>query len=251
MSGSVPATLFRPQTTAGYWFVQLLGSDLSLIGSGKNLIDVSGNQSALLRFVDCKLGASVAVTTGSVPGQGGIETELINCDSGDTNTRYARSSYQGEETSETTVVLDASDGTTTFSRKMVSSANSKTESPMESLPITFWNETVGSEQTVTIEVVTDNVTLQDDEAWIEVEYLGTSGFPLGVFASDRLDDFIFGTPANQPTSSAAWVTTGLGAPVKQKLSVAFTAQQKGLIRVRVMLAKPSTTMYYNPKITLS
>ena len=114
-----------------------------------------------------------------------------------------------------------------------------------------WNGPVGSAQTATVEIITDNVTLTDAEAWLEVEYLGTSGFPLGLFANDRVADPIFGTPANQATSTVDWTTTGLATPIKQKLGVAFTAQEKGLVRARVVVAKASTTVYYDPLITLS
>jgi hypothetical protein len=114
-----------------------------------------------------------------------------------------------------------------------------------------WNETTGSSITVTIETVTDNVTLTDAEAWIEVEYLGTSGFPLGIWTSDRIANATLGTPANQTSSSETWTTTGLATPVKQKLAVSFTPQEKGLIRARVAVAKASTTMYYDPLLTVS
>ena len=249
-TGSVPVIpIVLVASVSGVF--ELIGVDLSAMGSGSTLVNLTTSFMYTVRFVDCKLGSSVALVSGTHQGPGSRIIELVNCDSGDTNTRYERSTYQGDETSETTVVLDASDGTTTFARKMVSSANSKVESPMESLELEFWNDKVGSSQTVTIEVVTDGVTLTDIEAWAEVEYLGTSGFPLGLFASDRLDDFIFGTPVNQTTSSAGWTTTGLSTPVKQKFEVPFTAEEKGLIRVRVMLAKPSTTMYFSPDPVLS
>ena len=61
-----------------------------------------------------------------------------------------------------------------------------------------------------VEVVTDTVTLTDAEAWLEVEYLGTSGFPLGVVANDRVVGLA--SPANQTSSSVAWTTTGLTTP---------------------------------------
>jgi hypothetical protein len=155
----------------------------------------------------------------------------------------------GDVYSESTIVRTggASDGTTPISRKMTSSANAKFFAPLESDDVFAWNETTGSSVTVTAETMTDNVTLTDAEAWVEVEYLGTSGFPLGSGASDRAAD-ILATPANQTTSSEAWTTTGLTTPVKQKLSVTFTPQEKGLIRARVMLAKASTTLYFCPKV---
>lgn len=144
----------------------------------------------------------------------------------------------------------ASDGTTPISRRMVSTANSKFFSPLVLGPISVWNDTIGSSLTATVEIVTDNVTLTDAECWLEVEYLGTSGFPLSLCVSDRSAN-ILATPANQTTSSATWTTTGLTTPVRQALSVSFTPQEKGPIQARVMLARASTTVYVCPKIDIN
>ena len=249
VGATVPTTLFD---LFGRHMVIVQNVDLSALGSGKNLCDVARASGNIL-FLDCKLGASVAITTGTFAGPRGAHVEVINSDSADTNYRFHRQNYQATETQETTIVRTggASDGTTTFSRKVVSTANVTKVFPYEGMWIELWNETVGSAQTATVEIITDNVTLTDAEAWLEVEYLGTSGFPLGLFANDRVADPIFGTPANQATSTVDWTTTGLATPIKQKLGVAFTAQEKGLVRARVVVAKASTTVYYDPLITLS
>lgn len=249
-SGTLPTTLFlQAANSAPYGWAEVVGVDLSALASGKSLVDVSVACFAKHLFMDCKLGSSVSVTTGSVAGQGGTEVRLINCDSANTNYRYYRQTYQGTITQETTIVRSggASDGTTTVSRKMVTTANSKLYSPLESDPMVVWNETTGSSVTVTIPVLTDNVTLTNADAWIEVEYLGTASFPLGNYVNDRVAD-ILASGTNQTTDgTSSWTTTGLTTPVKQSLAVTFTPQVKGPFRVRVMLAKVSTTMYFDPK----
>lgn len=251
VGATIPTTLIIGVNNA-FCDVTVRGVDLSALGSGNNLVSVASSEPGRFLLENCKLGDSVTVATGTHIGQGGFTIDLINCDSADTNYRYHRVSYQGNITQEATIVRTsgASDGTTAISRKMVSSANSKFYSPLESAPIIRWNETTGSSVTATVEVVTDNVTLTDAEAWVEVEYLGTSGFPLSLFVSDRAADYL-ATPANQTTSSVAWTTTGLTTPVKQKFSVSFTPQEKGLIKARVMLAKASTTMYFCPLLDIS
>jgi len=235
--------------------VDIVGVDLSALTSSTSsaLVDVSAAGFNEINIRACKLGSGVAFTTGTCPGQGGTRVMLVNCDSADTNYRFARFWYQGSEVHETTVVRTggASDGTTAIARKIVTLSTPLIFAPYESMPVEFWNETVGSAITATIECVTDNVTLTDAEAWLEVEYLGTSGFPLGLLASDRVADSIFGTPANQTSSSETWATTGLTTPVKQKLSVTFTPQEKGIVRCRVCVAKASTTVYYCPKVEVS
>jgi len=114
-----------------------------------------------------------------------------------------------------------------------------------------WNDAVGSSQTVTCEILHDSVTnLQDDEVWLETEYLGTSGFPLSLFANDRMAD-ILATPADQAASSETWTTTGLTNPNKQKLVTTQTPQEKGWYRCRVVVAKPSYTLYACPKLAVA
>lgn len=247
LSGTGPTTLFATATNPNGG-ARIVGVDLSAMGTGKTLVNIASSSNRF-EFVDCKLGSSVAATTGTAANAGGTSVRLINCDSGDTNTRYEKHDYLGSVYSETTIKRTggASDGTTGFSRRMASSANTKYFWPLASDPIYAWNETTGSTITVTAEVVTDNVTLTNAEAWIEVEYLGTSGFPLAGTASDRSSN-ILATGANQETSTETWTTTGLTTPVKQKLSVTFTPQEKGMIRAKVCLAKASTTMYVCPKV---
>lgn len=250
-AGSAPTTLFIPLDTRGT-LAWVHGVDLSHLGSGNNLVSVATGLAADFLFENCKLGSSVAIVTGTPAGHGSPIVRVTNCDSADTNYRYAKHTYQGAITSETTIVRTggASDGTTPISRKMISTANAKFYAPLESDPIIYWNETLGS-ITVTVPVLTDNVTLTNRDAWVEVEYLGTSGFPLSLTSSDAAADPL-ATAANQTTdATSTWTTTGIGTPVKQELSVTFTPAEKGLIRARVMLARASTTMYVDPLILVS
>lgn len=246
--GTVPTTLIKTigATTPT---VAFRGVDLSAMSG--NLAVASETAGALISLENCKLHASMTVSTGSFIAQSGTTIRLVNCDSGDTNYKYQLQNYMGTITHEATIVRTggASDGTTGISRKMVSTANSKFYAPLELGPLVAWNESTSS-LTVTVHIVTDNVTLTDAECWIEVEELGTSGYPLSVTQSDRAAD-ILATPANQTTSTETWTTTGLGTPVKQKLNVTFTPAEKGPIKVRVMLAKASTTVYVCPKVEAS
>lgn len=252
IAGTAPTVLITPTTGISIGIdAVLIGVDLSLLGSGKSLVSVASGVTGEVSFIDCKLGGSVSVTTGTHPGPGGLTVRLVNCDSADTNYRYYLECYQGTISQETVIVMTggASDGTTAISRKMVSSANTKFYSPLVSDWMVLWDDTPAS-KTLTIEVVTDNVTLTDAEAWVEVESLNTSGFPLGTLTNDRAAN-ILATPANQTSSSVTWTTTGLATPVKQKLVASFTTAEKGPIRARVCLAKASTTMYFDPKPTVA
>lgn len=231
--------------------VVIKGIDLSGLGSNP-IYSLGLDWCGFFTAERCKLGTSFALTTGSFSGPHSAELAFDNCDSGDTNYKMARRSYAGDVDQETTIVRSggASDGTTAISWKMTSSANVTFHTPLASPDIYIWNETIGSAITITAEVVTDNVTLTDGEAWLELDYLGNSGFPYAAFADDAQADTL-ASPANQTTSSVTWTTTGLTTPVKQKLAVTVTPQEKGLIRAKVNLAKASATMYVDPKLDIS
>jgi hypothetical protein len=249
IAGTAPSSLIQPTSSSLPCSVICRGVDFSAITA--TLVAQDNTAQANVHLDTCKLGAGVVVLAGS-SSQSGIQVVATNCDSADTNYNYHKQNYQGTITEETTIVRSggATDGTTPISRKMVTTANSKIYSPLVSDPILVWVDNLVS-TTVTVDVITDNVTLTDAQAWVDVEYLGTSGFPLSVTASDRISDPIFGTPANQTTDAdSTWTTTGLGTPVEQELSTTFTPAEKGLYRVYVNLAKASTTMYFCPEVSM-
>ena len=247
-AGSVPGTVFSC-SNAAVTNAELVGIDFSQADSGKTLFGLAGDSVGLIRVINCKLGASVTKDTGTIGEPQALVLEMVNCTSADANYEFYRRDYAATETHETTIVRSggASDGTTAVSRQIATTANARPLSPYRSHPMLFWNETVGS-VTVSIPVVTDGVTLTDAEAWLEVEYLGTSGVPLAGQITDRVSDPFFGSASNQATDgTSSWTTTGLASPVKQTLDVTFSPAEKGWISAVVCVAKASTTVYYDPK----
>lgn len=247
--GTSPTTLFS--ASAAHSSCQISGLDLTNAGQSINLFAAGVNGRRVIR--NSKLPANWNGSLASGTFVSGERVEMYNCDSADTNYRIWIEDYAGDLYSETTIVRSggATDGTTPISWKLVSTANAEFPLPTFDTPeIVRWNDTTGSAITVTVEIVTDNVTLKDDEIWLEVQYLGTSTRPLSTFASDCKTDPI---PAgvNQTTSSVTWTTTGLTTPTKQKLSVAFTPQEKGFIHAVVKLARASTTVYVDPVLTVT
>lgn len=265
LSGSAALTsVFRPQQDRTHCSLDCSGFDFSNLGSTVNLFYGTGIASGKFVVRDCKLPASwtgLLVASGLVGS--GERFEMHNCDSGDTQYRLWVEDYAGSTKSETTIIRTggASDGTTGLAWKMVSSANA--EYPLiklESPEIMQWNTTLSS-ITATVEIVHDtNVAggqgagtgsrFQDDEVWLEVMYLGTSGYPLGTWTRDCKAD-VLATAADQADSTEAWTTTGLTTPQKQKLSVTFTPAEIGYIVARVVVAKASKTIYVCPKMTVS
>ena len=249
-SGTLSATLLVLATNEQIF---MEGFDLSNLPSDFNFCSNTGSGTGVI-VRNCKLPSSWSGDlNASVVGRDSVES-LHNSDGSDTNYRLIAGTPFGKTRSETTLVRTggASDGTTTISWKMVSNDDAEwNHQTLDSPEIVQWNDTVGSAITATIEILHDSATnLQDDEVWLEVQYLGTSGFPLSLFVDDAASDYV-ATPADQTTSSATWTTTGMTNPNKQQLAVSFTPQEKGFIHAVVKLAKASYTVYVDPLITVS
>jgi hypothetical protein len=228
--------------------ILLEGLDLSPYASGKKIADLAGGVSDVCTLVlkDCKLGASVTVAT---PPLGTSTTSnmltLIRCDSGDTNYRTERHTFLGVMTTEPTIVHTggASDGAKTISWKIVTTINSRWEWPFECLPISVWNETTGSAITVTVQGIWGTGTVpNNDDIWIDVEYLGTSGFPLASKATSTKADGL-----SAGTALAAGSGTWGGSTTKFAMAVTLTPQEKGPLTIYVRAAKASSTFYVDPK----
>lgn len=226
--------------------------DLSGLASSAQIFPSASGGPFLATLRNCKLPAS-ATLAGSGVTTPGYRCEMYNCDSGDTNYRVWIEDYAGSVRDETTIVKSsgASDGTTSLSWKMTSSADA--EYPfaiLRSPEIRVWSDTTGA-KTATIDVAHfAAAALKDDEIWLEVEYLGTSGVPLGGVANDCKAD-VLATAADQATSTAVWNGTGSPSPIAQKLEVSFTTAEKGIIVLRVCLAKASTTVYVDPLVAIA
>jgi len=232
------------------------GFDFSAAGSALSLVKQSTSGVGHFVFRNCKLPASwsgslfaAAVT------EPGYHAEMWNCDSGDTNYRMWVENYAGSIRDETTLVRTggASDGDTPLAWKMTTTANARAPDVALRSPEIFSERitSVGAAKTITVEILHDSATnLKDDEIWLEVQYLGTSGVPLSSFANDAKAD-VLATAADQTASSETWTTTGMSNPNKQKLAVTFTPQEEGVAIVTVCLAKASYTVYVDPKATIT
>lgn len=250
-AGTAPTNVFEVISTANHPKALISGCDFSGVAY-TNLISVATTVSSQIIIRNCKLRASTNLTTANVAVMGS-RFEAHNCNSGDTNYSIRVEDSLGLLTDETTIVRTggASNGTTPLAWKVVTQAAANVLNPWISPEISIWNESIGSALTATIEIIHDSVTnLTDAEVWLEVEYMGTSGVPKTTVGSDGLATAIT-TPADQTISSETWTTTGLTNPNKQKLSVSFTPQEKGVVLVRVIVGKASKTLYIDPKLTIA
>lgn len=254
-AGATPPTnLFDIDGTQGVGSVTVKNSDLTG-RSITNLVAVGSNFFFDVDFLNCKLPSITAVTTGTFSGPGGTRIRMHNCDNADTHIRFSENYWQGINTHQITTLIRTGGATqtdgTAYSVKMAGNANTvNLHHPLVSPDIAIYNTAVGASMTATVEILRDSLTnLKDNEVWLEIDHLGTTGFPKGSTASDRITN-VLTTPADQTASSVTWNTTGMTNPNKQKLVVTFTPQEAGYVVGRVKL-NANTTIYVDPVMTLA
>lgn len=237
--------------------VDVSGFDMSAGSASMNMLVANMNGIGQIKFDSCKMpaGWTGGIVSGNTLSQGCLRALMINCDSADTNYRLITAGRGGGLRTDTAVYRSggASDGTTPISWLISTSAGSILIYPLvifDTPSVTRWNDTVDAAVTISMHVLTDGVTLKDDEAWLEVTYLDDAGFPLGAVLGDERPSQL-SPSSDQESSAATWTSPGIAAPVKQKLSVTFTPRKRGYIQARVRVARPSSVIYVCPEPELS
>ena len=225
--------------------------DMSVLGSGQYVVNVPYRNQTSFDIANCKIGASAGLVESFTAAGNLTELSIINVSNSDVDIQFLIQNAFGVYQEDLTIYRSggASDGTTSFSAKVV------TTSYCEELVYSFrvkladvWADT-SSTATFTTHIVHDSATnLQDDEVWLEVEYQDDTT-TLCFNEDDRAAD-IFATPADQTASTETWTGTGgFTNENKQKLAVTTTNTGKaGPCTVWLNVAKPSKTLYICPKI---
>lgn len=240
-SGSVPTTLFNFGGRIGALYVR--DSNASTV-TGTLVGGSITDGSPIIQ--NCKIGSGVTLSNMTFQTTENY-LKIHNCDSTGTNYRYGYYGYTGSVVSETTIVRTggATNGVTQLSWKVVSTLTPSYNFPFVTEDIAQWDNSSGSAQTATL-YLTTNSSLTNADCWLEIEYLGTSGFPQGVLASSQLA--VFGTPTALSSDTSTW---GGSTTNKYKIQVTFTTQLVGPIKARFYVATPSLTIYIDPLIQVA
>jgi hypothetical protein len=250
IGGSIAATGTAPSTLIplGAGPGNLLVRDCDISGVTGNLVDLSAVTTASFLFANCKLGAGVTLGSSTITGAGDTTLRVHNCDSGATNYRMYTAKFAGTSQQSTSTYNNAgaTDGTTRISWKIDTNTFPFFGQPFVSEQIFQWVDTTGGALTATVEIA-GAASLNNDDIWMEIEYLGNASYPIGSVADCRKAS-ILASNAAVTSSSASWS----GSPaVTQKLQVTFTPQMKGPIKARIYVAKKSATIYVDPLITVA
>lgn len=250
--GSLVPTTFMLVNAGQFATIILEALDLSqltgnLMAAGSAITTAFG-QAAIN---DCKLNAAATFT---ILGRGFV-VQLNRSDSSATAYKSARYQYEGAETTETTItrVGGAVDPNgLAQSRKIVTAAGAQWLQPFKAEPYAIWHATTGANVTVTVYGTINSASLpNNDEIWMEVEYLGSSAFPVGTIVNTTKASLLASNAA-VTSDNSSWDGGGSGAGWSPfKLVATVTPGMASVIEARIHAAKASTTYYIDPQIVLT
>lgn len=233
--------------------VMLSGVNLSGLPAAINMVEGTVRR-ARVTLNGCAMPAGWSGALFSGTRESGMRLSMYACDAGASSFRMRIEAYRGSIRDETAIVRagGATDGTTPVSWRMETvGAADEFFDPLTSDPIIDWNEATGVAKTLSVEFVHGMpADLTDADIRLEVQYSSQAGSPqLSTASSGRSS--VMASSAAYPASAATWVTTGIAAPRKQKMSVTFTPQQKGPFYARIVLCKNNSVVYVCPGAELS
>lgn len=248
-TGSAPAVLVMTANYAGD--IEFDGCDLSPC---KGLLASQSVKKFTARFTHCALSESVVpLGTQSLLNPASGEVILNDCTKGSARISGHYNALGSTEMVSSVYANDTYtfDGTNRASWKITTTAYASFYSPYVSPWLDQYHDGTAA-ITPYLDVARDGsaTPLQDNQAWAEFAYLGTSGSSLASFASDRMP--LLGTPANQAASSkGAGDWTGESATAwfgKFDSGSAITPAAKGSLRARVCVGAANETLYVEPQI---
>lgn len=253
-TGSIPTTFFTSTSTSGYGANFLDGVDLSAVTPSKAFCDTLLSAQGFYQVLNCKLGSGM--TFGAIATPNGPTIDLLVTDSTATNYNQGRINYQGNLLVSTSVYNNATDGTTPISWQVITTAGCNPQSPFDCWDIIQW-AAAGTYAASKIYFTSATASLKTNDAWVDVEYLGSS-YPqaspattLGAASgTTNLPQIPQGTTPGSITSGVSWATGGLGNNYSLGIP-SFTTSAAGYVRFRVKVGKPSLTLNIDPAVTIA
>ena len=261
---SVTYALLRAGVSTAYPTPEILcsGCDFSHAEALYRAASFANRRSKIL-FVNCLVPASLSDAVGT-PGPDYPEYELHACGTPTDDHAYQYNYQSGLGVINYNTGVYQTSGGATFSDTdgtdvpqslmMVSSGHVGLHYPLYSPWLNVLIDSAGS-KTLSVNIAHElSVALKDNECWIEIEYMGDAANALTsaalsaptVSGTNSLD--VLAAGSNLADTEEAW--TGLTTEITHTLSKSVTINQQGFARVRVALAKPSTTVYIDPQATV-
>jgi hypothetical protein len=260
-AGAAVTNVFRYSSGDKGSHIRAVGVDLSSAGTG-GIVNINSSfmsqGSLLAQLYGCKLPTSAPLLANTLPLPSPHRIEAYACDVGDGYYYTEVVDMLGRTVTDTGTYRNGGatyDGTNGQSLAIATLGN-VAESSGQYHRARIATVRCDANPTLTLHTLTDGVTLQDDEFWIEVEYPDSTDEAL--LNIDRSSRKVLGwsggsapgTASNLATSAETW-TEALTSDTEQKVAVTIADGAAGEYTVYACLAKPSTTVYVCPDVEVS
>lgn len=252
--GMISGALFQHTSATRGMKVIVADVDFQDLDAGDYLVDMnSTDATATVDIKRSKVPAALAGLITNLPTGPLATAKFHSVSNSNIIHQLQENTHLGQINEDTGIYLDATyDGTNGYAAKLVSNANAiEWTNSLEFKLADIWST---ANPTITVELLIDSATtLNNDDVWLRIQYPdGTTG-ALGLSdISSRMTN-ITDTPSELTTSAkGAGDWTGEGGTAKfYKISVVLANGQTGVHTIYVNLAKPSTTIYTDPKLVIS
>lgn len=206
-SVATPTNLFSAVSSG---FIELVNLDLSSL-TNKTLVPALSSVGCEISIKNCGLASGGVTGTASVnAGYRAVTIDNIRSDfAGTVIERTERYTYAGTQTLSSTIKRTggANNGSSGFSWKIATTANSKWIMPFLSPPISIWNSTTGGTITIVMYGIADprdfSALPLNDDLWFDVEYQSSASATLGAVTSGtKANNLATGSSLTADTS--AW-----------------------------------------------
>jgi len=246
ITATTGSTLCQPYATSVYAVNSITTFDgCNLVGFASGASLGSSFWAGVLRFINCELGASVALP--STPTQPAAVAYLVACGNGSSVEQQAIVAYQGTLQQSTSVYNRASDGTTAFSWQIATNANNKPQSPFECFEIVQW-AAAGTHAASYVQITSATAGLTNADVWVDVQYLSSGSYPITSLISSAAATML--TAGTGLSPAGTWAVGGAGTNYELAIP-SFTTAIPGLVRLTVKIAKPSITVYVDPAAVIA
>lgn len=242
-------------TTSMLSDVVIDGADFSGFTNATPCEIVSGSSIGDLLLRNCKMAATWTPTSSGTTGNA-CSLIFVNCGSADAPTYLYNRKTEGEIISSSTIYRSSGaqiEGAST-SWLVTTTATCSQDEPYNSPEIYGYISSTGS-KTFDLYITNDTADFNDNEVWLEIDYLGTASSGMWSNKSDYMADRLATPAAQTDDTSSTWNGSGPSYTYKQKLSVTATVNTVGMFRARVCVGVASIAstrkFYIDPLVTVS
>ncbi|MEA3478426.1 MAG: hypothetical protein U9R60_09625 [Bacteroidota bacterium] len=248
--GSTTHLLKSTKYKVNMW--EIADVDFQDLDASDTFMYLSSDSASHIKIKRCKIPAALGTLFLSANTIDNIDVKFHSVSSANIIYQFQENYFTGQINEDTAIYFNATyNGTNGYSAKMATNSNAiEWSRPLRFKLAEVW---AAANPTLAVELVLDSATaLNNDDFWLEIEYPDSTTGALGkIDKSSRMTD-ILDTPAALTASSVSWTgTSGFTNEQKRKITETLTNGQAGIHTIWAVLAKPSITIYVDPKITVT